>query len=122
MWEHRRTQISRAVGKPQAAIMRKCGDPSVEFKQKVAQLKQRGCVFNPLKQDGRRYEASWRCPSPDGSILAMRDTITVNSDTSYVNESEARVSRGTTHSTIVATRQGDCPASAPPIPPPSPKR
>jgi len=71
MWEHRRTQISRAVGKPQAAIMRKCGDPSVEFKQKVAQLKQRGCVFNPLKQDGRRYEASWRCPSPDGSILAM---------------------------------------------------
>jgi hypothetical protein len=116
LWEYRRTQISSAGGKPQTATIRKCSDPSAEFKQKLAQLKQRGCVFRPLKQNGRRYEATWRCSAPDGAILAMRDVITVNSEESYLNESEAFVSHEATHSTIVATRQGDCPTAAP-VPP-----
>jgi hypothetical protein len=115
MWEYHRTQTSSAGGKPQTATLRKCSDPSAEFKEKLAQLKQKGCVFSPLKQNGPRYEASWRCATPDGSMVAMRDIITVNSETSYVNESEARGSRRATHSTIVATRQGDCPTSGPPI-------
>jgi len=113
LWEYRRTQLSSAGGKPQTATIRKCSDPSAEFKQKLAQLKQRGCVFRPLKQNGRRYEATWRCSAPDGAILAMRDVITVNSEESYLNESEAFVSHEATHSTIVATRQGDCPTSGP---------
>jgi hypothetical protein len=112
LWEYRRTQISSAGGKPQAATIRKCSDPSAEFKQKLAQLKQRGCVFSPLKQKGKRYEATWRCSAPDGAILAMRDVITVNSEEGYRNESEAFVSHQGTHSTIVATRQGDCPTAA----------
>jgi hypothetical protein len=120
MWEYRRTQVSSAGGKPQTATLRKCSDPSAEFKQKLAELKQKGCVFSPMKQNGRRYEASWRCAAPDGSIRAMRDIITVNSDTSYVNESEARASRRVTHSTIVATRQGDCPTPTRLLPPPAP--
>jgi hypothetical protein len=122
VWEYHRTQVSSAGGTPQTVTLRKCSDPSAEFKQKLAQLKQKGCVFSPLKQSGQRYEASWRCAAPDGSVVAMRDIITVNSGTSYVNESEARASRRVTQSTIVATRQGDCPASAPPIPPPAPRR
>jgi hypothetical protein len=113
LWEYRRTQISSAGGKPQTATIRKCSDPSAEFNQKLAQLKQRGCVFRPLKQNGRRYEATWRCAAPDGAILAIRDVITVNSVESYLNESEAFVSHEATHSTIVATRQGDCPTPAP---------
>jgi len=116
LWEYRRTQISSGGGKPQTATIRKCSDPSAEFKQKLAQLKQRGCVFSPLKQKGQRYEATWRCSAPDGAILAMRDVITVNSEESYLNESEAFVSHEATHSTIVATRQGDCPAAAPVAP------
>jgi len=112
LWEYRRTQISSAGGKPQIATIRKCSDPSAEFKQKLAQLKQRGCVFSPLKQTGQRYEATWRCSAPDGAVLAIRDVITVNSEESYLNESEAFVSHEATHSTIVATRQGECPTAA----------
>jgi hypothetical protein len=117
LWEYRRTQISSAGGKPQTATIRKCTDPSAQFRQKLAQLKQRGCVFSPLKQIGRQYEAKWRCSAPDGAVLAMRDTITVNSESSYLNESEAFVSHEATHSTIVATRQGDCPPTAAPARP-----
>jgi hypothetical protein len=114
LWEYRRTQISSAGGKPQSATIRRCSDPSAEFKRKLAELKQRGCIFTPLKRNGRHYEASWRCPAADGTVLAMRDIITVNSDTSYLNESEAVVSRQATRSTIVAIRQGDCPGAARP--------
>jgi hypothetical protein len=123
MWEYHRTQISSAGGKPQTATVRKCSDPSTEFKRKLAQLKQRGCVFRPLKQNGRHYEASWRCSAPDGAVLAMRDVITVNSEASYLNESEAFVAHEATHSTIVATRLGDCPpTSALPNPSAPPRR
>jgi hypothetical protein len=113
LWEYRRTQLSSSGGKPQTVTIRKCSDPKAEFKQKVAQLKQRGCVFRPLKHNGRRFEATWRCSAPDGAILAVRDVITVNSEESYLNESEAFVSHQATHSTIVATRQGDCPSAGP---------
>jgi uncharacterized protein DUF3617 len=108
LWEYRRTRINSGGDKPQTATVRKCSDPTAEFKRKLAELQGRGCVFEPLKQDGRHYEASWRCSAPDGTVLAMRDSITVLSDTSYQNESEAFVSHEATHSTIVAIRIGAC--------------
>jgi len=117
LWEYRRTQISSGGGKPQTATIRKCSDPSAEFRQKLAQLRQRGCVFSPMKHRGQRYEATWRCTAADGAILAMRDVITVNSEDNYINESEVFVSHEATHSTIVATRQGECPAAAAGPPP-----
>jgi hypothetical protein len=120
LWEYRRTQINSTGGKPQTATVRKCADPSAEFERKLAELRQRGCVFKPLKQNGRQYEASWRCSAPDGGVLAMRDIITVTSDTSYQNESEAFVSHEATHSTIVAVRVGDCAASHSPSSSPQP--
>jgi len=111
LWEYRRTQITSSGGKPQTTTLRRCTDPSREFSRKLAELSQRGCVFKPMRQNGRQFVASWRCTSPDGSVLAMRDVITVNSDTSYLNESEAIVSREATHSTLVALRVGDCPTA-----------
>jgi hypothetical protein len=111
LWEYRRTQINSGGGKPQTATVRKCSDPTAEFKRKLAELQGRGCVFESLRQDGQRYEASWRCTAPDGTVLAMRDSITVLSDTSYQNESEAFLSHEATHSTIVAIRLGDCSAA-----------
>jgi hypothetical protein len=112
MWQYQRTLAIGERGKPQIASVRKCSDPSAEFEQKLAQLKQKGCVFTPIRHNGERYEASWRCPAPDGSIVAMRDVITVTGHTSYRNESEARSAHQVTHTTIVATRQGDCPTAA----------
>src|SRR4051812_44899278 len=108
LWEYRRTRINSGADKPQTATVRKCSDPTAEFKRKLAELQGRGCVFEPLRQNGRHYEASWRCSAPDGAVLAMRDSITMLSDTSYQNESEAFVSHEATHSTIVAIRIGDC--------------
>lgn len=108
LWEYRRTRINSGGGKPRTATVRKCSDPTAEFKRKLAELQGRGCVFKSLRQEGRRYEASWRCTAPDGAVLAMRDSITVLSDTSYQNESEAFLSHEATHSTIVAIRIGDC--------------
>jgi hypothetical protein len=112
LWEYRRTRINSGGGKPQTATVRKCSDPTAEFKRKLAELQGRGCVFETLRQDGRRFEASWRCTAPDGAVLAMRDSITVLSDTSYQNESEAFLSHEATHSTIVAIRLGDCSAGS----------
>lgn len=119
MWEYQRTQGAGAGGKARSMTLRKCSNPNADFKQKLAQLKQKGCVFSPFEQSGQRYEASWRCPAPDGSIVAMHDVITVTSDTSYRTESDARGAHQATHSTIVATRQGDCSTSAPPTPAPA---
>jgi hypothetical protein len=119
LWEYRRTQAGGAGGKARTVTLRKCSNPNAEFKQKLAQLKQKGCVFSPFTQSGQRYEASWRCPAPDGSIVAIRDIITVISDTSYRNESDAKSAHGATHSIIAATRQGDCPTPAPPVPAPA---
>ena len=116
LWEYRRTRINSAGGKPQTATVRKCADPTAEFKRKLAELQGRGCVFKPLRRDGQRYEASWSCSAPDGGVLAMRDIITVLSDTSYRNESEAFVSHEATHSTIVAIRLGECSANGRPAP------
>jgi hypothetical protein len=113
LWEYRRTQVGSEGSKPQTSTIRKCSDPSAEFAMKRQQLKQRGCVFSPMRQTGRQFEAKWRCTAPDGAVLAMRDVITVISDSSYQNESDAFVSHEATHSSIVAIRQGDCPATAP---------
>jgi hypothetical protein len=120
LWEYRRTQINSTGGKPQTATIRKCADPSAEFAHKLAELRQRGCVFKPLKQNGQHYEATWRCSAPDGAVLAMRDIITVTSDTSYQNDSEAFVAHEATHSTIVAIRLGNCAAPASSVAAPAP--
>jgi hypothetical protein len=109
LWEYRRTQLTSSGSKPKTETIRRCTDPNAEFARKLAQLQQRGCRFAPLKQHGRSYEISWRCSGPDGAILAIRDIITVNSDTSYLDESEAVVSHEATHSSTAAIRQGDCP-------------
>jgi hypothetical protein len=116
LWEYRRTQVTSAGTKPQSRVMRRCSDPNAEFRRKLAELKQRGCMFTPLHQTGKHYQANWRCTAPDGSVLSMRDSVTVNSPTSYVNESEAFVAQQSTHSSIVAIRQGDCPNGATPPP------
>jgi hypothetical protein len=108
LWEYHRTQVTSAGGKPKTTTLRRCTDPNGDFTRKLAELTQRGCTFKPMRHNGKQYVASWRCTTPDGAVLAMRDIITVNSDTSYLNESEAVVSHEATHSTTVANRVGDC--------------
>src|SRR6266704_3688786 len=52
MWEYHRSMVIGERGKPQIASVKKCGDPTADFKQKLAELKKKGCQFTPLMQSG----------------------------------------------------------------------
>jgi hypothetical protein len=98
-------------GKPQVASVKKCGDPSADFKQKLAELKKKGCQFTPLMQSGNRYVSAWKCPVTGGSAT-VRDVITVKGSTGYQDDNEVKLPQQLTRSTILATRLGECPANA----------
>lgn len=109
LWEYRRTMMNGGLrGKPQTAIVKKCGDPSSDIQQKLADLKRKGCRFTPLAQTGNRYQSSWICPATDG-FAATRDLVTVKSATGYEDDNETHLGQRTVHSKIVATRLGECP-------------
>jgi hypothetical protein len=108
LWEYRRTMMSGERGKPQTAIVKKCGDPSSDIQQKLADLKQKGCRFTPLARSGNLYQSSWICPATDG-FVATRDALTVKSAVSYEDDNESHLGQRTVHSKIVATRLGECP-------------
>jgi len=107
LWEYQRKTMSAEPGEPQTATVKKCSDPSGDIQQKLAQLKQKGCEFTPLAQNGNQYRSSWICPVTGGT-LTMQDVITVRSATSYQDDSEVRHSSQSLRSTILANRLGDC--------------
>jgi len=115
LWEYRRTMMGAESGKPQTATVNKCSDPSGDIQQKLTELKQRGCQFTPLTQNGNQYRSSWIC-SVTGGTLTVQDVITVRSATSYQDDNEVRHPSQTLRSTIVASRLGDCPPGEKPAP------
>jgi hypothetical protein len=122
MWEYHRSMVVGERGKPQIASVKKCGDPTAEFKQKLVELKKKGCQFAPLMQSGNRYTSAWKCPVTGGSAT-VRDVITVKGSTGYQDDNEVRLPQQLTRSTILATRLGDCPANQqPPRARPTPPR
>jgi hypothetical protein len=122
LWEYRRTQLNGGRIKPQTVTIRKCGDPSNEIRQKLADLRVKGCQFTPMVRNGDRYVSSWVCPN-QGSTVAFHDVVTVKSAQSYEDASEARQAQQVVRSKIEATRIGDCtetksPRSSPATPRP----
>lgn len=107
-WEYRRTTTSGTRGTPQVATVKKCGDPSKEFKDKTAQLTQKGCRFGVMSRQGDEYRSSWTCPAQGGTI-SFRSVVTVANPGSYQDKSETHYGQQVTHSTIVAKRLGECP-------------
>src|ERR1700739_5010792 len=82
MWEYQRTRTTRARGTPAQAKLSKCSDPTLEMRNKIAELRKKGCRFSAPVHLGNTYRASWMCPS-HGGVVAMSQVLTVTSDSSY---------------------------------------
>ena len=108
MWEYQRTVTTRARGTPAQAKLSKCSDPTLEMRNKLAALEKKGCRFSPTIHLGNTYQATWIC-SARGGVVAMSQKLTVTSESSYEDISEARFEEQQTRTKIVATRIGECP-------------
>jgi hypothetical protein len=118
MWQYERTVSSRvrslpgqprpAQSNPAQTKMSKCTNPTLEMRNKIAELKKKGCRFMPTVHTGNTYRASWACPT-HGGVLALTQVLTVENDSGYEDASEARFEEQVTRTKIVATRVGDCP-------------
>jgi hypothetical protein len=110
-WEYRRTLQTSQRGAPQVTVVKRCVDPSTEIKQKMRQLKQKGCVFSALARAGERYTTSGTCQST-GAKVSIQQTLTASNAESYKDESQTRRADFTSRSTILARRLGECPEPA----------
>ena len=138
MWQYERTVSSRtrtppgqprpAQSNPAQTKMSKCTNPTLEMRNKIAELKKKGCRFMPTVHTGNTYRASWACPT-HGGVLILTQVLTVENDNGYEDASEARFEEQVTRTKIIATRVGDCPLlpgvpkqrhRAPPLSPVSP--
>jgi hypothetical protein len=125
LWQYERT-VTSGRRAPAASKVSKCSDPTVEMRKKIAELKQKGCRFLPTVHAGNTYRSRWACPT-HGGVVALAQVLTVTSESSYEDSSEARFEDQLTRTRIVATRVGECPLlpgvpkhrRLPPPPPPS---
>jgi hypothetical protein len=108
--------LSTADGRPQTSSVRKCSDPTSEIRRKLDELQHKGCQFSRVLNKGSHYQSTWSCPSSSGPVV-VRDTVTVNSASSYQDDNQIKAGARITHSTIVANRLGDCPDSKTGLPP-----
>jgi Protein of unknown function (DUF3617) len=119
MWQYERTVSSRtrtppgqprppAQSSPAQTKISKCTNPTLEMRNKIAELKKKGCRFMPTVHTGNTYRASWACPT-HGGVLILTQVLTVENDNGYEDASEARFEEQVTRTKIVATRVGDCP-------------
>jgi hypothetical protein len=93
---------------PQVSVVKKCGDPGADMREKMESLKKRNCQFAPLKKSGERYISSWFCQTPTGA-LRFRDVLTAKGTDDYEVVSEIHSPQRVTQQTIEATRIGECP-------------
>lgn len=107
VWAYERT-VSSGNRAPAQAKMSRCSDPTLEMRKKITELKQKGCRFSPTVHFGNTYRSSWMCPA-HGGVVALAQVLTVTSDSSYEDSSEARFEDQLTRTKIIATRVGDCP-------------
>jgi hypothetical protein len=107
MWEFHRTLLGAQRGRPQVTSVKKCSDPRADYARKMQDLRGKGCQFSPLRQNGNRFEAAWRCPVKGGSVM-LQNVVIIRSSTSYTDETQTRTQDETTHTVITANRRGDC--------------
>ena len=112
LWEYRRTVVQDGVPSPQISMLRKCADPSVEIRRKMAELGKRGCRFAPLTRRHQRYFSRWVCPTPLGPTR-FRAVLIVRGTAGYTDLSEMRTTEHVTRQRIEAARIGECPANGP---------
>jgi uncharacterized protein DUF3617 len=108
LWEFRRTQMRADAAKPQVSIVKKCVDPGADMREKMANLKKKGCQFAPLRHSNDHYISSWICQTPTGA-MRFRDVLLAKDPNSYQDVSETHTAQRVTQAKIEATRLADCP-------------
>jgi hypothetical protein len=122
LWQYRRTEMRADAATPQVLVVKKCGDPGVDMREKMESLKKRNCQFAPLKKSAEHYVSSWICQTPTGA-LRFRDILTAKSTDDYEVISETHSPQRVTQQKLEATRLGECPgmgSGAPLTPTPKP--
>ena len=112
LWEYRRTLVKDGTPSSQISVLRKCADPSVEIRTKMAELGKRNCRFAPLRHRHQRYFSTWTCPTPLGPTK-FRAVLIVRGASGYTDVSEMRTDEHVARQRIEAARIGECPASGP---------
>ena len=108
LWQYERTVVTVADPKPQKSSLKKCSDPTTEMKNKLYELKQKGCQFSPVMTRGNQFLSTWRCPVASGPLVD-RNVLTVTDTTSYQDDNEVRSGEHSSRSTVRAKRLGECP-------------
>jgi hypothetical protein len=122
LWQYRRTEMRADAASPQVMLVKKCGDPGADMREKMESLKKRNCQFAPLKKSAERYVSSWVCQTPTGA-LRFRDILTPKGEDEYEVISETHSAQRVTQQKLEATRLGECPgmgSGAPLAPTPKP--
>ena len=108
LWQYRRTEMRADAASPQVLVVKKCGDPGADMRDKMETLKKRNCQFAPLKKSAEHYISSWICQTPTGA-LRFRDILTAKSADDYEVISETHSPQRVTQQKLEATRLGECP-------------
>ncbi len=117
LWEYRRTMMSVGSAKPQVSTVKKCGNPTADIQQKIAELQKKNCQFAAPRRIQDHYVSNWICPTPNGPAR-FHDVLTAKDATTYRDASEARLAQRVTRSSIEAVRLGDCPVPGAGVPGP----
>jgi len=112
LWEYRRTMVKDGTPSPQISTLRKCADPTVEIREKMAELGKRSCRFAPLAHRQHRYFTSWICPTPLGPTR-FHAVLIVRGPAGYTDLSEMRTTEHVARQRIEASRIGECPTNGP---------
>jgi hypothetical protein len=110
LWEYHRTVVRSDSTGPQVSTLRRCVDPSSEFRRKMAELRSRNCQFSPLMRKDDSYTSSWTCPTPEGPVR-FRNVLIVSDATHYQDMSETRAGSRVIQQKLEARRVSDCPAT-----------
>jgi hypothetical protein len=115
MWEYQRTMHSKKpkVGDtpPEPQVVKRCGNPSSDIRQRLASLASQGCRNSPLTHRENHYEFTSVCSAANG-VAVIHDVVTFLSSSGYQEDEDVMHAPQVTRTTTVATRVGECPPTA----------
>jgi hypothetical protein len=107
LWQYERRLTEMGSITPKRTSAQRCVDPTAEIRKKRSELAGKGCQFTPMRVTGNRYFSTWRCETERG-VVRFRNSVTVESPSHYVDNSQSRTQDKLSEQVIEATRIGDC--------------
>jgi hypothetical protein len=93
-------------GKPIKHPTKRCTDPTTTVQATLEPKTAFGCVTEPPKRTGNRYQSLTKC---SGAMVGSTErVITVESDSAYTDISVQQLGKIKARETLIARRIGDC--------------